>query len=207
MACCGPAAGQQSTATSGGITYTLRSEPAVSGSAVTATAGGSTYTFVPQTVADPFAGRSTAPGGWTLLSGGAAQFYSDRFDDFTIWARGEFANPALASSQPAADKDGDGFSNEFEWLSLTDPEDASSRLRLEISLLSATQFRLTLEPYFPAERNYELLGSTTMTTGTFSVFDTDLGAAAGSPPRATQDVNHNAAEPRRFFKTRITVKP
>jgi hypothetical protein len=197
---------QQSTATIAGQTWTLRSDLTVSAGRASAVIGGSTYELIPQTVGSPFAGTGTT-GEFRLVSGGASAFSSDRLDDYSIWARFEFANPALPSAQPSADADNDGQNNQFEWLSLTDPENASSRLRLEVSLLSSSQIRLTLEPYFPAQRNYSFLGSTTLSTGAFTTFDTDLGPAPGNPPRATQDVPVNAAEPRRFFKAGIEIKP
>lgn len=199
-----PARAQQSTASIGGQTWTLQGDIIPGSAVVKAPVGSAVFELVPETVGSPFSGVSTA-GAFTLVSGPAGRFYADRVDDFNVWARFEFSNPALAGAQPAADPDNDGQNNQFEWLSLTDPESASSRLRLDVSLLSGTQIRLTLEPYFPALRSYSLLGSASL--GAFTVIDTDLGAAAGSPPRATQDIQLNAAERLRFFKASVAPQP
>src|SRR5436190_9325858 len=81
---------QQSTATIAGQTWTLRSDLTISSGRSSAVTGGSTYELIPQTLGSPFAGTGTA-GAFTLVSGGASGFSSDRLDDYSIWARFEFA--------------------------------------------------------------------------------------------------------------------
>jgi len=191
-----PVFAQESTA---GNFKILAAPVGVSGQSATA----GNFTLQPASIGDAFSGLSTA-GNFTLRAGAAGPFYSDRFNDYPLWALAELGSRGASRT---ADPDGDGQSNEFEFLSLTDPESASSRLELGISLLSATNIRLTLTPYFPAERKYTLLADTDL-SGTAGVFDTDLGSATGNPPRSQQDFPITpATTPRRFFKAQLEIKP
>jgi hypothetical protein len=111
-------------------------------------------------------------------------------DAFHAWIAGY---PGISNSTPGGDPDGDGWTNEDEWITGTIPNNNISRFTTTVSTSGLTFTRVE-------GRNYEIL--TSITLGLW----TSLGMApAGTGPVT---IPHPAdAGPQRFYKVVITMTP
>lgn len=110
-------------------------------------------------------------------------------DAFHAWIAGY---PGISNSAPGADPDGDGWTNEDEWIAGTIPNNITSRFTTTVSTSGVTFSRT-------AGRNYEIL--TSISLGPW--------ASLGMAPAGTGPVTipHPAPGPRRFYKVVITQVP
>jgi hypothetical protein len=96
----------------------------------------------------------------------------------------------------AGDLDGDGSSNLEEYLAGTDPQLASSVVRIQTFALTAGRLRLVFP--CPATKRWKIESTTDLNSGTWSV----AGEAVSEGGLQWLDVN-GPAEPTRFFRVRI----
>jgi hypothetical protein len=111
-------------------------------------------------------------------------------DAFHAWISGY---PGISNSAPGADPDGDGWTNEDEWITGTIPNNNASRFTTTVSTSGLTFMRA-------AGRSYEIL--TSINLGPWSSLGT---APAGT---GTVTIPHPVdSGPRRFYKVVVTLTP
>ncbi len=118
------------------------------------------------------------------------------FSSYEAWIWEVLPITEVAPHAPAADFDGDGASNNAEWLALTDPGNAGSIFRITSVTPSAGNLVFT----FPSStgRNYTLFRSDSL-TGTWA--NTGLPAIAGNGDIRTFTVaSPSTGVPKRFFR-------
>lgn len=118
------------------------------------------------------------------------------------WQVQYFGAPPNPTAAPAADPDGDGQSNAFEFAAGLVPTDATSafRLRIDSTPGAPLQRRLTFSPRLP-DRTYNVRSATSLAAPVWQPLtnstSTDIGAE-----RTVTDLN--ATGPRRFYRIEIS---
>jgi autotransporter-associated beta strand protein len=130
-------------------------------------------------------------GTWSVRQSGQTLELVYTHDPYAAWISGY---PGIADPAPGADPDGDGWSNEDEWVTGTDPTNPGSRFTAELVPGGIAFERLT-------GRVYEVRTSTTLA----GAWDLHAVAPAGSGT-VTIPLMENGG-PRRFYRVVVTLEP
>lgn len=130
-------------------------------------------------------------GTWSVRQTGQTLELVYSHDPYAAWI---FGYPGIADPAPGADPDGDGWSNEDEWVTGTDPTNPGSRFTAELVPGGIAFERLT-------GRVYEVRTSTTLA----GAWDLHAVAPAGSGT-VTIPLMENGG-PRRFYRVVVTLEP
>ena len=113
------------------------------------------------------------------------------------WETEHFGSPGTIDGDPAADPDQDGLSNSAEYVAGTDPRDASSTIRLEVSRLFGGVVRL--ECHSQSGRCYRLESTSDLATGVWKTVDELPGT--GETLRFLDSAP--VVDPSRFYRLRV----
>ena len=123
-------------------------------------------------------------------------------DPYDAWAAGFFPGHPTAQSGRTADADGDGQSNESEYVAGTNPTQTGSVLRVLTLSRAANGGSVTLNWASVAGRKYQIETSLTGQGGASPW--TAIGAQfTATGPAASQAVSANPAEPLRLYRVRV----
>lgn len=144
----------------------------------------------------PLASNETDPAGIALLTEWITQALPAR-KTYTQWRQEKLGSLSSPASEPGADPDGDGRTNQQEFLAATDPLSASSVFTATPSIVNG-QFRLSF--YAPENKSIQVESSSDLTTWTLW----DIPGNEGLPETGgMKSLQGPASDGRHFFRLRL----
>ncbi len=144
----------------------------------------------------PLASNETDPATIALLTEWITQSLPAR-KTYTQWRQEKLGSLTTPASEPGADPDGDGRSNQQEFLAATDPLSASSVFAATPSIVNG-QFRLSF--YAPENKSIQVEASTNLSTWTLW----DIPGNDGLPqPGGQKSLQGPMSDQKSFFRLRL----
>ncbi|MCI0541867.1 MAG: thrombospondin type 3 repeat-containing protein [Verrucomicrobiales bacterium] len=120
-------------------------------------------------------------------------------DPYEVWAAGFFGNATIPNAARMADPDGDGLTNEQEYLAGTNPTEAASSLRLLTISVNPGQNQVTIGWQSASNKNY-LIETASAVAGPWA----EAGSPVSSAGSTTQiSLNRAPASDQQYYRVRI----
>lgn len=120
-------------------------------------------------------------------------------DPYETWAAGFFGNAASPNAARTADPDGDGLTNEQEYLAGTNPTEATSSLRLLTITVNPGQNQVTIDWQSASNKNYRIEAASSV-TGPWAEVGSPV-SSAGNTMQAS--LNRAPSSDQQYYRVRV----